>query len=344
MTQIHYFPRYSQRENFQTNNTLLLLNRLYNYNRFRFENFLSKLFRDAATEAGRALELGLQIKQQVGTGTSVVDGYLYQDSLRIAIETKRSADSFTFDQLSRHLSGFTQANGGFLILLSPERPQVESADWVNFAEAADAKNVIPVRATFENVIAAARDCLNDYDEEMHALLADYEDFCSDEDLLPVDRWTLFVPPCGRSHEIVARQRLYFCPATWSRRKARYLGVYYDKAVRHVGTISKVVECEIKDENAISATCPLSNDERDRIVSAVREHQLSGDVGDLRSGHQFFLCNDMRETMFEKSSPGGIQGHRYFDLRQYFSKNVPVQLQEIANGLRHRQWNETPCRK
>ncbi len=72
MTQIHYFPRYSQRENFETNNTLLLLHRLYDYNRFRFEKFLSSLLRDAATEAGNDFSLGLQINQQVGTGESVM--------------------------------------------------------------------------------------------------------------------------------------------------------------------------------------------------------------------------------------------------------------------------------
>jgi hypothetical protein len=74
VTQIHYFLRYLQRENFETNNTLLLLNRLCNYNRLRFERFLSELLRDAATDAGSAIMLGLQIKQQVGTGGSIVDG------------------------------------------------------------------------------------------------------------------------------------------------------------------------------------------------------------------------------------------------------------------------------
>jgi hypothetical protein len=64
MSQIHCFPRYSQRENFETNNTLLLLHRLYSYNRFRFERFLSELLRDAATEAGSALVLGLLIWTQ----------------------------------------------------------------------------------------------------------------------------------------------------------------------------------------------------------------------------------------------------------------------------------------
>jgi hypothetical protein len=155
MTDVHYFPRYSQRENFETNNTLLLFHRLYNYNRFRFERLLSELLRNAATEAGNAFTLGLQIKQQVGTAASVVDGYLYPDSFRIAIETKRSADSFTTDQISRHLAGFTSSSGGFLFLLSPERAQIAGSDWGQVRAEATQKGVILIPVTFEGLIAAS---------------------------------------------------------------------------------------------------------------------------------------------------------------------------------------------
>lgn len=336
MTQVHYFPRYSQRENFETNNTLLLLRQLYNYKRFRFEGFLSALLRHADREAGSALELGLQIKQQVGTGVSIVDGYLYQESFRIAIETKRSAESFNADQLSRHLFGFTQSNGGFLILLSPEPAQIEGPNWASLAAGAKEKNVILLPVTFENLIGAARGCLNDYDEEMHALVTDYEDFCSEDELLPVDKWTMFVPPCGQSHEINVAQRLYFCPASWSRRNARYLGVYYDKAVQHIGKIVKAVESELKDTNTISETVPLTDDERVRIAAACAS-AMDQRGWDITTGHQFFLCDEMCDTLFQKSTPGGIMGHRYFDLRGFFSGGVPTQLAEIAKGLRNHQW-------
>jgi hypothetical protein len=59
---IHYFPRYSQRENFETNNTLLLFRELYNYNRLRFQKFLLELLQISNVELGSALELGLQIR------------------------------------------------------------------------------------------------------------------------------------------------------------------------------------------------------------------------------------------------------------------------------------------
>jgi hypothetical protein len=333
-----YFPRYSQRENFETNNTLLLLRQLYNFNRFRFQKFLSKLLPQAITEPGSAFELGLQIKQQVGTGASIVDGYLYQESLRIAIETKRSSQNFAAEQLSGHLESFAQSKGGFLILLSPERvedSQLESVDWKSLVADASAKNVILVPVSFENLIAAARECLNDYDEEMHALVTDYEEFCSQEDLLPVDKWTMFVPPSGKSREINAAQRLYFCPASWSRRKARYLGLYYDKAVRHIGTIGKVVECEIKGGQVVSER-QLTKQEQERIAAAsVAAMDQQG--WDITTGYQFFLCDDMCPTEFAKSSPGGIMGHRYFDLRKFFPGKIPTQLPEIAARLRNVPW-------
>ena len=338
MAQIHYFPRYSQRENFETNNTLLLLHRLYNFNRLRFQTFLSNLLPHAITEPGNEWELGLQITQQVGTGASVVDGFLYQDRIRIAIETKRNSNDFGVEQLRSHLKSFGQSNGGFLVLLSPERvegSQFYRGDWSSLTDEASAKNVTLVSVSFEDLIEAAQKCLAPYDEEMHALLRDYQEFCSEEALLPVDRWTVFVPPCGQSHEINSAQTLYFCPASWSRRKARYLGLYYDKAVRHIGTIAKVVECELKDRKVVSEK-QLSDDERKRIAEAMAS-AMDQNAWDITRGHQFFLCNDMCETEFLKSSPGGIMGHRYLDLRQYFPGGIPVHLSDVAAHLRSQQW-------
>lgn len=212
MPEVHYFPRYAQRENFETNNTLLLLHRLYDFSRFRFEKLVSALVPEAATEVDAPFSLGLQIKQQVGTGSSIVDGYLYQNSFKIVIETKRSAGSFYADQLIRHLAAFKSAAGGFFLLLSPEPLDLQGATWSGLLSTALDKNVVVIPITFQDLIAAVRKCLNDFDKEMAALLADYEAFCSEQGLLPVDQWTLFVPPCGRSHQINVQDRLYFCPA------------------------------------------------------------------------------------------------------------------------------------
>ena len=59
--------------------------------------------------------------------------------------------------------------------------------------------------------------------------------------------------------------------------------------------------------------------------------------DLTTGYQFFLCDEMSNTVFRKSTPGGIMGHRYFDLRSYFSDGVPTQLVGIAKRLESYNW-------
>ena len=52
MSSIHYFQRYSQPENVDTNNTLLLLSRLYHESPNKFKAFLNDLLNDYDIEAG----------------------------------------------------------------------------------------------------------------------------------------------------------------------------------------------------------------------------------------------------------------------------------------------------
>jgi hypothetical protein len=85
MSEIHYFPRYSQPENVVTNNTLLLLLRLREYSRFKFEKFMESLCGDEDVQLASSW---LRFQQQKGTGKSIVDGFIAQDSVKIAVETK----------------------------------------------------------------------------------------------------------------------------------------------------------------------------------------------------------------------------------------------------------------
>jgi hypothetical protein len=265
----------------------------------------------------------------------VVDGYLNQDGFRIAIETKRSAGTFRLDQLKRHLSAFEAWHPGFMILLSPEKALISQSDQLKLETLAAAKNVTLVLTTFQEILDAARGSLSSHDEEMHALITDYESFCSDDELLPTDKWTLFAPPCGRSHNLNVEQSLYFCPASWSRRNARYLGIYYQKAIRYVGEITKIIECEITNNIVTGETVSLTSTERKRIINTV--HGASEQGWDLSTGYQFFLCDLMLETLFRKTSGGGIMGYRYFDLRKYFKgKNMP-DLKEVADVLKGTTW-------
>lgn len=118
MADVHYFPRYTQRENFVTNNTLLLFQRLYDYNLRKFGRFLMELDENLESYSGR---LGVHITQQTRTGNSVPDGFIIQHPLKIIVETKMS-EGFSESQLRRHLE--TNSNQELsdlvLMLLSPQ--------------------------------------------------------------------------------------------------------------------------------------------------------------------------------------------------------------------------------
>jgi hypothetical protein len=52
MKNVYYFQRYSQRENWATNNTLLLLSRLYQFNRLKFQRAIKEIL-------GQGIELDI---------------------------------------------------------------------------------------------------------------------------------------------------------------------------------------------------------------------------------------------------------------------------------------------
>ncbi len=336
MSEIHYFPRYSQPENVVTNNTLLLLLRLHQYNRFKFEKFMDSIC--AEQQDFDLSSSWLHFSQQKSTGKSVIDGFIAQESIKIAVETKLT-EVFRADQLGNHLALFRSEQHKVLVLLSPSLGDASSQQLQALREVAAKKNIQVLHTSFEDIVENSRACLSEHDEEMLALVDDYESFCSDSDLLPRDKYTLFVPPCGQSFDDTLHYNLYYCPATWSRRKARYLGIYKDKSVRAIGEIVKVVACDVNmDANLVTVAEEqknLTDDEKQRILGAAKNAEARD--WDLSTGFKFFLCDALEETDFCKTSSGGIMGHRYFDLEDVLGSTIPGSLGELASCLRGRTW-------
>jgi len=340
MSSVHYFQRYSQRENLVTNNSLLFISKLHGYSRLKFEKFISML---CADEDADPPEISLHFKQQIGTGASVLDGYIYQDSFKLAIETKLGT-SFGIKQLRKHLSYFKAHQPQQYLLLLCKRSNTLST-----AEREALSPYIPpgtqlLQASFEDVIAHFRACLSEHDEEMLELAEDFEAFCSEMKILDTDSHTIFVPPCSRSHKENILHQLYYCPASWNRRHSTYLGVYADKAVRAIGRISKVVTCTVvPEENQVDNVIAVESQEKvtltkeeiGRIVAVTKEAK-ERNGWDLTKDTQFFLCDEMVECRFNKNTHGGIQGHRYINIKDYLDP-LPGSLTEIVNQLSKHTW-------
>ena len=222
MSNVFYFARYSQRENFTTNNTLLLMYRLYETSRRRFQAFLTNLL-DETADSPIAF-IGLQMSQQEPSSKSVLDGFLYQSAVRIGIEAKAPGAEFDKRQFLNHLERFDRGGSGYLLLLRRDKVDLTEPTWRHLHEEASSRRVIMASITFQQIIDSFRSCLRDRDDELHELIDDFESFCSESDLLTTDDSTAFVPPCGQSFEINVKNKRYFCPSDWSRRNVTYLGV------------------------------------------------------------------------------------------------------------------------
>jgi hypothetical protein len=335
MRSVHYFPRYSQPENAVTNNALLLLLRLHEFSRYKFENLIEAICDSADVQFSPEW---LGFKQQVGTGVSVVDGFIAQDSVKIAVETKLHG-SFSMDQLNRHLNLFSTEQHKLLIALSPSLDPGLTAIFASNQTNASKKGVEIVHTTFENLIGLAKSQLSQHDEEMLTLIEDFENFCSEMELLPSDEFTIFVPPCGKSQLDNETLRLYYCPENRTIRRARYLGIYAKKHVTAIGRIAKIATCivnpkahtVVETKNGVS----LNASEKQRILEATIKAQDYG--WNIESDHKFYLCDDWAPTAFEKTSNYGIQNRRYFDLRKELGPNPPKTLNEIAKALESRTW-------
>jgi hypothetical protein len=329
MTQVHYFQRYSQRENVDTNNTLLLLSRIQVEDPRLLRDVLSALFSDS----NLVLEIGAQFLQQTASpGGSIPDGTIYQTSFRLVIETKRSPH-FSTEQLADHLSVFGTESVKLLILLTPERCAVT-------LPTAQERGVQVVSRSFSDIVAACR-AAGLYDHiDLREIVEDYEQYCDESRLLSSEFDQMLVVPVSATLEDNLQLRLYYAPAERGYRKHRFLGLYTRKSVQAIGELENVVSVDVVGGTVIvrSNAKPVTPEQEHRVQQATAMAPKHG--YDISSGHTFFLVREFIESDFRKTSPGGLFGKRYFNLREELGlprgSELPSLL-DVSKALRECSW-------
>jgi hypothetical protein len=334
MSDIHFFQRYSQRENVVTNNTLRLFTQIYRDSPSRLQNLLEGLV------DGTSVDVGVNMQQQTSAPKSVPDGALTQPSFKVVIETKLG-DNFSADQLERHLNAFEDEEQRILLLLSSREPDAASLSEVEdaFEELDEAISFAAVQ--FSDVIdllIGDNGLVSEYEKELRALVEDYRNFCSEEGLLPDDDLMRAVP-CGTSHEDNFEYDLYYHPASRGYRHHQYIGIYFDKSIRGIGKLEKTVEVDVVDGKLEGEDVErLSEGEKERILGAIQAASKHG--YSIGQGYEFFLVDQFYRTDFTKASKYGMQGAQYFSLRDHVEANEATDLpktETLAEELREAAW-------
>lgn len=274
---------------------------------------------------------------------SIPDATITQESFKIVVETKMS-DWFYSDQLLRHLKSFGDEKYKVIITLAPElmapKKKKEFDDQLKKYNATQRYPVMHVNTTFEGIIDAIRDVIDDRDYEMQDVLEDYLNYCYKDGLIPVsDSWKyLRMQLAGTTIDFNIGNNIYYDKAERGFRAHDYLGLYKQKSVRAIGKICARITA-IETESGIKYT-PEFGELTDERKALIQKAMADGDSHgyDLRTiEHRYFFVENFYETDFKKISAGGSMGSRVFDLTQILATEKLPGTAEIAELLKHKTW-------
>jgi hypothetical protein len=336
MSSIHYFQRYSQPENVATNNTLLLLSRLYHQTPGKFKAFINDLLNDADMEAG------IQFNQQTRGKSSIPDAYISQISFKVVVETKLHKH-FSLNQLLEHLGSFGLEQYQILLSLSPKPPDISLQQKIIKAvtkyNASNKARIKYLPITFQEIVTKFNSCLEDTDFELIETINDYEAYCFHDHLITDEESKMRVVTCGWTLDDNFKYNIYYDPVDRGYSDHKYLGIYSGKSVKGIGKIENIISAELKKNKQlqiIDYVSPVTTKVQNNIKAIIEAAKLNYNW-DISKGHKFFCVDKFYETDFRKTTKYPIQRTKFFDLRDVLNvKTLPL-LEEIAQQLRQFEW-------
>lgn len=335
MSSIHYFQRYTQKENVATNNTLLLFSRLYQHSPSKFKVFLAELLED------KDIEVGVQFSQQLKSKGSIPDGAVFQSSFKIVIETKMHSN-FSLSQLQAHLADFSDEKYKVLLSLSPSTPKPRLRSSIESAiEAYNADRKIKVKyiaTTFSTIIKSFKRSIETHDFELNDIISDFEEYCFHDGLM-IDDSIMKAVTCGWTIGENFKYNLYYAPRSRGYSDHAYLGVYAQKSIQGIGKISNIIEADLTengDLKILNHTADITQQQKADIIHVIAEAK-ENNGWDISKEHTFFCVEKLYETKYKKNSPYPLQGSKLFNLKEALQIDKLPDVSEIAEKLKTITW-------
>lgn len=321
MTEVTRFPHYHQAENVVTNHVMVMLRTVYKQSPKLLEGLLQAL-------CGNELTVGPSFSQQVAGAHSIPDGLILQAPMAIFIETKLGAH-LNHTQLAAHCRTIAERaqnrGGNYLIALTTGEAGRTVPPEV--AATADEHKIIIVETSFRDLVEQVA-TLRYHDVDLDEVIQEFVDFIYAQGLVPRQDQFVVGMLTGTSWEANRDYGVYYEPVDrnpkWQR--ARFLGLYHHKQISHVGRIETAVFAIEDETGTLHFETPevgvLDDGKRAAIracIDAAQEY-----YPDFQSGrHRYYVVDAFTPTDFRKVSPGGMMGHRYFDVEVVAGSRVPA---------------------
>ena len=259
-------------------------------------------------------------------------------------------DAVQQNQLEKHLTQFGTEEIKVLLTLDPKPMKeslMDSFGTVLKKYNADKINEIktPIRhvnITFEQLVAAMEDIVDERDSEIMAVLDDYKKYCFDEKLIPDDENWMRAIVAGTTLEDNLKYDFYYDQASRGYSGHGYIGLYKGKSIRAIGKLKKTVVAELVNgevsyinESGEAATKEEIEKIKEAIVHAESEYGYNLKTVQTR----YFIVEHFYPTNFKKASKNPIQKSKYFNLAEMFKSKTLPKTDEIASILDGKTWEE-----
>lgn len=335
---VHYFQRYSTKENVATANTMLLFSRLYSYSPNKFFDFLKSLYSESFNND---FEPEIKFLNQEKGKKSVPDATITQKSFKIVIEVKME-DWFYNTQLKNHLEAFQNEDHKILLTISSEFMEKSKKDNIDKEIQNINPNVKHINTTFEELATFIKNLLDNRDYEMQDIIEDYFSYCNENGLIS-DAWKYMqIQPVGTTFDFNMESDIYYNGNGTKFRAHEYIGLYKNKSVCAIGKIKLIVRTLKengklkfyfeKGEKTVENKKEVEEKINDTIIEARKRYQHNLDERDTR----YYFVEKFIETDYKKISTGGMLGNRILNLEKFFNGEIP-DVQKIADILKNKEW-------
>lgn len=338
MSEVYFFQRYHTKENMHSSNALLLLKRVYYYDPKIFYKVISNWVEVDSDEF-----LPSFITQEKGK-KSIPDFCIKQNGFKIVVEAKEKYNSFTEDQMRRHVDNLLSEPVDTRIFIALA-PKFNESDCKVF-DIIKKHAIKFINLTYLDLYNSVREVCDEYhDSEIIEILEEYKDYCNEENLIDDSDSTIMVRLAGSTLDFNVRPEnsIYYDKYEHRYEGFRYLGLYKEKCVKYIGEIEKIIKAYQNKDGKYEFECliphggKISDLEKERVLRAMDNQKALYD--NINIPHNYFLVNKFLPVEnFIKSSKMALYGRKKFYLQQ-FNLQPKSSVEDIAEKMKNKTWEE-----